>query len=390
MIKQTRREFISFSIKSLAGLSIPPLLSCAAQQASFKRDPGIPEEGYPLFEVGGSHKEIGKQTAHVAGDIIKRYLQSSPDFNKCVNYLKKNGKQKLIQMAENARASFPGPVAEIEGLAEGLGIPFLEVFALNCKPEIGLLTRAYGCSTLGWCKGGRMVLAHNEDGHISDSDNMFLLKVAPASGVKFLSFMYPCLLPGVGPTINSYGIVQTTNYIHPRRVFDGIPRYFIGCAILESKDLKKAVAIATVNGRAFPCHHNIASLKEARLLSIETFPGRHHVLEVQGGHLHTNHFVHPQMIVSDSNNRCVPYESSTTRYRVLSKAIKAAGHHPTRADEMLKLLSLHEGSPYSPCRHPKGRIRGVTLGTAIFEAPELAMTLFHGNPCFGHWKRYEL
>jgi hypothetical protein len=233
-----------------------------------------------------------------------------------------------------------------------------------------------------------MVLAHNEDGKISDVGNMFLLKVTPTSEVKFLSFVYPGLLPGVGPTVNSCGIVQTTNYIHPRRVLDGIPRYFIARAILESKSLDQAVSLATLKGRAFPCHHNIASLKEARLLSIETFPGRHHILEVQGGHLHTNHFVHPEMSASDPKDGCVPYESSTTRYRVLMKAIKSEGHPPTTPAEMIKLLSLHDGRPHSPCRHPAGRIQGVTLGTAIFEAPELAMTLYHGNPCLGNGRPY--
>lgn len=390
MNKITRREFVTFTIKSMAGLSIYPVLGCAASHTSSKRTPKIPEKEYPLFEVGGSYKEIGRQTAHVAGDIINRYLQTSPDFEKCVNYLRKNGKRKLIQMTEYARASFPGPVEELEGMAEGLGIPFLEVFAFNCKPEIGVLTGAYGCSTLGWCKDGRMVLAHNEDGNVSDVGNMFLLRINIESGVKCLSFVYPGLLPGVGPSVNSYGIVQTTNYVHPRRVFDGIPRYFIGRAVLESKNLMEAVSIATVKGRAFPCHHNIASLKKARLLSIETFPGRHHLLEVRGSHMHTNHFTHPEMMVSDPKEGCVPYESSTTRYRVLKNAIDSAGDPSTNPEDMINLLSLHKGSPYSPCRHPKGRIQGVTLGTAIFEAPELAMTLYHGNPCLGRRKRYQL
>lgn len=235
-----------------------------------------------------------------------------------------------------------------------------------------------------------MVLAHNEDGDASNVGFTFLLKVTPPSGVTFLCFVYPGLLPGLGPSFNSCGIVQTVNYIQPRRVFDGIPRYFIGRAILESETLEQAVSLATIDGRAFPCHHNIASLREARLLSIETFPGRHHIMEVNGGHVHTNHFLHPEMKVRDPQQGCVRYRSTMTRYLVLKKAIEAAGSSPMRSNEMVRLLSLHEGEPYSPCVHPQGTVHAATLGTAIFEAPDFAMTLYHGNPCRGHRKRYQL
>ena len=85
----------------------------------------------------------------------------------------------------------------------------------------------------------------------------------------------------------------------------------------------------------------------------------------------------------------VPGESSLTRMRVLRDAIAERGA-PDDADELRELLSLHEGRPYSPCRHPQGSVHGVTLGTAVFEAPALAMTLYHGNPCRGFSKRYAL
>jgi hypothetical protein len=233
-----------------------------------------------------------------------------------------------------------------------------------------------------------MVLAHNEDGSDANVGRMFLAKVKPPSGVEFIAFVYPGLLPGNGPGFNRLGIVQTTNYIHPRTVADGVPRYFIGRAVLEAKTLDEAVSLATLKGRAFPWHHNLASLSERRYLSVETFPNRSNVLEAKGGYIHTNHLIHPQM-AGESGRLDGPGESSLTRMRVLGQAAldDGAARSP---QEMLQRLCLHEGRPYSPCRHPQGEIRGITLGTAVFEGPEVAMTLYHGNPCRGFKRRYSL
>jgi hypothetical protein len=85
----------------------------------------------------------------------------------------------------------------------------------------------------------------------------------------------------------------------------------------------------------------------------------------------------------------VPYESSTTRMSVISRAIDDDGP-PANEKEILKLLSLHKGRPYSPCRHPEGDVHGATLGTAIFKSPRKTMTLLHGNPCRGIEKKYSL
>ena len=108
--------------------------------------------------------------------------------------------------------------------------------------------------------------------------------------------------------------------------------------------------------------------------------------------LKANHLVHPGM-TSDDESADPPYDvrhaSSITRWDVLSRAIEGEGP-PASVEKMLRLLSLHEGRPYSPCRHPEGDIHGVTLGTAVFRAPAAAMTLFHGNPCRRFKRDYAL
>jgi hypothetical protein len=344
--------------------------------------------GYPLVEVQGSYREIGRGIGSAMGRTIRDYLESSRDYPRCVAFARERGPE-LERLLLSTRRRFPHLVEELQGMADGLGVPFLELFAYNCRSETALLERGDGCSTLVLRSGDRMILAHNEDGDDRNVGRMFLAKVRAPSGITFLAYVYPGLLPGNGPGLNDRGIVQTTNYIQPRVLAPGVPRYFVGRAVLESKTLEAAVALATEDGRAFPWHHNLASLQEARYLSVEALPETYDVLEPRGVYIHTNHIIHPKLLEDPDEPPDVPGESSRTRMRVLSAAIEEGGA-PDDADGLQKLLTLHEGRPYSPCRHPQGSVHGVTLGMAIFEAPALAMTLYHGNPCRGVSKRYEV
>ena len=336
-----------------------------------------------MVEVQGAYREIGRGLGSAMKGPIKECFSNSPDFPNCLDYLEGSGKARLEKMLEHVRALFPHLVDELEGMAEALEMRFMELFAYNCRSEISVLSKTPGCSTLAYKGGKKMILAHNEDGGDTNVGGMYIARVKPPSGVSYISFVYPGLFPGNGPGVNEHGVVQTTNYIQPKSVADGVPRYFLGRAVLEAKELDEAVTIATTEPRAFSWHHNLASLNEERLVSLETMPGKYDLMEVEGGYLHTNHLIHPAFSRENSPDGepyDVPYVSSLTRMRVLNDAIEA-DKAPSTAKKMVELLSLHEGKPYSPCRHPQGDVHGITLGTAVFEAPALEMKLFHGNPC---------
>lgn len=388
MSTYTRREFLGFSLAAAAGAALLPHAGRGSETVAREGVLDVPADGYPIIEVKGSHREIGKQIGSAMKKRITGHLEVSPQYSSSVEYLEGEGRPAVEKMLGYTRMSFPHLIEEVEGLAEALEIPFERLFAFQCRAEISILKEPPGCSTIALRDDDDVILVHNEDGNDLNIGRMFLAKVTPPSGVTFLSFVYPGLLPGNGPSINQAGLVQTTNYIQPRRVADGIPRYFIGRAILEAKSLDEAVSLATMTPRAFSYHHNLVHLAERRILSVEVaaYPDqKHSVEEVDGLYVHTNHFLHTGMVGEEEAGPRpydVPYESSTTRMAVLSSAIKKNGP-PANVEDIMRLLSLHEGRPYSPCRHPEGDVHGATLGTAVFTAPDKTMTLFHGNPCRG-------
>ncbi len=391
----SRREFLEYCGALTAGAVLLPLAGCGRSVSTSEGVLAVPKEGYPLVDAAGSHYDIGKTIGAAMKDRILGHFRYSEEYRNSIDYFKGPGREVVASMFSHARSAFPHLVDELEGMAESLEIPLMHLFAFNCKAEIELTRNPPGCSTIALKTGHRVILAHNEDGNDLNIGRMFLARVVPPSGVDFLAFVYPGLLPGNGPGLNRYGIVETTNYIQPRRVADGIPRYFLSRAILEATDLEKAVSIATIEPRAFSFHHNLVSLDEGRILSVETaaYPEpRHDVAEIDGFYIHTNHFLHPAMGgEGESGERPydVPYVSSTTRMDVLTRAVAARGE-PSDVEGIVDLLSIHDGRPYSPCRHPEGDVHGVTLGTAVFQSPEKRMTLFHGNPCLKIERQHDL
>lgn len=387
MPKSTRRDFLKYSLAGAAGLSLPGLAGCVTLGGYDDGVLEVPDNGYPMVVAKGSYGQNGYKIGSIFRRRIISLLKNSYDFPQCVEYLDGPGKKQVDRMLAHTNERFPHLVEELQGMATGIQIPFEQLFAYNCRSEIGVLRETAGCSTLCMSGDGLTILAHNEDGSDMNVGRMFLVEVHPPSGVNYIAFVYPGLLPGNGPGFNSEGIVQTTNYIQPKRVHDGVPRYFIGRANMEAKSLDDAVALSTEGARAFPWHYNFASLKEGRILSVETMPDRHHVKEVKGFYIHTNHLIHGEMTENKEAEQDVQYESSKTRMKVLTRAADEGGA-PENVEGMLKMLSLHEGRPYSPCRHPEGDVHGATLGTAVFVAGKMEMTLYHGNPCQGTKKRY--
>jgi len=210
---------------------------------------------------------------------------------------------------------------------------------------------------------------------------MFTIKVTPPSGVSYISMVYPGTITGNGPSLNSRGIVQTTNYIGSTKSEIGLPRYVIGRAILEARDLEEAIQIATFEPRAYPYHHHLASFDEKRYASVETIPGSSEAKYPDEIYFHTNHLLFEKTKDYQFQDQEYKNRSSLSRYTVINEKINQIEHNNFRPDSMLSILSSHKKKPYSPCRHPQKDILGQTLGTAFFDINEERFYLYKGNPC---------
>jgi isopenicillin-N N-acyltransferase-like protein len=350
-----------------------------------------PLEKFPVLEVSGSPYDIGLAIGKRFGSFVQKGLQRRKKwFEKIRNYMEADLDNRYQPFLEAGTRAFPEVVKELKGWADGSGVPFKDLMALNLKSELGALMEEEGadqpgCSTLGLAHRNRILLAHNEDGHKAYGDLMFLVKASPKGKPSFTCMTYPGILCGNGPAMNDSGLAVSTNFIGGLKTMKGIPRYFISRAVLGAQTLDEAVKIVTLPGRAFYFHFNLGSSSEKKLLSVETSPERHQLKEVQGLYIHTNHLILDEMKDIPEDQKYMDL-SSIPRYRTLQALTKDIRKDPNQVDgkRLIQWLSNHQGAPYSPCRHPKDEAEGATLGTALFDLAAGTFRLYHGNPCNGN------
>jgi hypothetical protein len=184
--------------------------------------------------------------------------------------------------------------------------------------------------------------------------------------------------------VNEAGIVLTTNYIGGLDVRLGIPRYVISRAALDAGNLAEAVETVSHPLRAFSFHYNLGSRSEGRILSVETSVDAVATHEVDGLYVHTNHFRSPGMEEVPQDREYVT-TSSMSRFLVLEAEAARLRDRLGEVDgeAMVRMLSCHERAPYSPCRHPAGKVAGMTLGSALFDVGGGGLRMGYANPCRG-------
>ena len=376
-----RRRFLKLSLLTPFYFQYAFPGGIKTKQKSQEKSPAY----FDILTVEGSYRNIGYRIGKRFGGNIRTIIQRRKEWHTELMQILASRRGKLLsdELMRLTRKYFPQFLDELSGMAEGAGINFKALWVMTIKSELGTLKEENpGCSTI-FCKTKEALwLFHNEDGHVAYLDQMFLLKVRPPSGVNFISLVYPGILTGNGPSMNSRGIIQSTNYIGSVKEAIGLPRYVIGRAILETKNLEEARQIATMEPRAYPYHHNIASVEEQRYLSVETTPAVFQVKEPEGIYYHTNHLLFEKTrhyLYQDTHYK---NSSSMSRYTVLQTALKKmSGQEKLLPEDFLTVLSSHQNAPYSPCRHPQGEIKGQTLGTAFFDISKGLLRLYRGNPC---------
>lgn len=360
------------------------------------------ENAFPFLEVAGSPWEIGRSIGQRFAQQIRLGFERQAEWFKDLrDYADGEGRPAVAQMLAAAKKHTPRAVAELEGWAEGSGVPFDDLLTLNLKAELAALKKERtatcepiaesqpGCSTVVLSTGDQVLHLHNEDGADAYADLMFVLLCRPEDAAPYFVLSYPGILPGNAPGVNAHGIATSANFIGTSEVRLGVGRYFLDRMILESKNIEEAIEWSAHPERAYAFHHVFTSIPEKRAVAIEVTPSKKEIVNIDGLYIHTNHLVFKTM-KDETQDTLYVSSSSMTRWEVLSQwKAGLADPNSLNAKQLLEPLASHQGQPYSPCRHPAGDVRGFTLATVAFEAPSTAVTLYKGQPCMGRHKSYQ-
>lgn len=325
------------------------------------------------YQVGYGLGEAAARTIRETVLTVERYKLLKRDWSTS---------DRLKSLLAATRQAYPDFLREIEGIADGAGARFHDIFLWNCRgdfPGGGDQSPAEdaGCTTVMIPASGDQaaVIAHNEDDQAELDGHCFMVRVRPSHGLGFLSFYSPGMLPGHTFAVNDAGLVQTINHIRPRDQVAGIPRHIIARAVLASADLDEALAVLSRRDRASGFHHNLGQAGSGQLLSVEAPASMCAVRHITSAAVHSNHLVFPEC--ADIGQEVA--NSSASRQR-RAEALISDGALEGR--DALVILGDQAESGLPICRKRRGGSDpGYTLATAVFEvASERVDWRVYGHP----------
>ncbi|MDR8729274.1 C45 family autoproteolytic acyltransferase/hydolase [Burkholderia pseudomultivorans] len=260
--------------------------------------------------IAGAPFDIGVRLGELARPVFDAYMQQSSAWQAVSRW---RGHPFVAALREAALAAYPDLVAELDGIAAGIGWPADDIFLWNCRGEL-IHNAPDGCTTLAARDAdGTCWIAHNEDGDPFLRERCLLVEVRPHGKPGFISFYYPGSLPGHTFAANYAGIAQAINNLRIRTPAAGVPRMILARAVLDATSLDAALDVLRTHERASGFHHTLGATGDARLLSVEASVARCSIVDVARLAGHANHLVHPG---SEAEAQIVTQSSADRQRRV--------------------------------------------------------------------------
>ena len=260
------------------------------------------KQDWALHRIAGAPAETGRRLGELARPLFDAYMQQSAAWRAVSAW---RGHAFVQQLRDAALAHYPEVVAELDGMAEGLGWPAEDIFLWNCRGEL-IHNSPDGCTTFGATARGETLIAHNEDGDPFLRGKGLIVDLQPDGKPGFISFYYPGSLPGHTFAANRAGLVQAINNLRIRHPAAGVPRMILARAVLDARTLDEALHRLQAAPRASGFHHTLGAMGDERVMSVEATAKRCSVEHIATASGHANHMIHTgcedeAQIVTDSS-----------------------------------------------------------------------------------------
>jgi hypothetical protein len=328
------------------------------------------------IEATGSHREVGYAIGRRFAERIHQALDGYAFLQKQLlpYHHSEQGQAAYREFLELHWARYPNYLAELEGLAEGAGRSFEELFLVNLRGEYaGTLRQARtGCFDCVLVTGGTALIGHNEDAAPSFEGKTYLVRAQIRGKPGFAAVCYPGFLPGNAFGFNRAGVCFSVDNVRPKGVRVGIGRHFLARSLLEARSLRDAIDRITISGRASGFGYSIGSVPEGRVVYVETAPEAHHVVEVRGWYVHANHYRELATVEQ------IVAESSRSR---VEKACALLRKNPAPDTASVRSILGDQGDEVYPIfRTARAPDALMTLHTALFDLEARQLEIYSGHP----------
>jgi len=335
---------------------------------------------FPYLEITGTNKDLGLAIGEMFGGKIQEVISDRKHYIR--KYQERLGETDVF--LREANKAFPHLVEELNAMATGADVPFVDLFFHN-MPEVYDRTSEWDreqaqledhCTiAVSFAERGP-VIGHNEDWDIESLDELYVLK-ATVNGTTYLGLNYATFMVGCSATLTSNGLVQCINELH-QETHVGVGKYFVARAVLDAKTLDEAAAV--IGGITRSSGYNHVLVQGNELMDIET-AGKDIDIERQTAkpYAHTNHFISEKMKLYEVDE-ATHHKNSYERLKRATTLVR----NDMKTEDMQKLLADKDNALYPICRDD------ATIGSVILEPLQKRILVCYGPPDRGTFVPYTL
>jgi len=362
----------------------------------------------PRVSLSGPPRQRGRQYGEQARTRIRRSMTAYQQV--FAHYVGWSWSKVVRQAGRYAKAIddfSPTAMEEMRGIAEGAGITFGDVLALNVRSEVMFASagRDHGklpavlaneCSSFAVLPEaslhGHMLIGQNWDWLLHARDTVLLVDVRRKDGPDYVTIVEAGLLAKTG--VNSAGVATCTNtlvsLLNDGRT--GVPYHVMLRKLLDAESITEA-ASAVINAEKALSANYLLGQADGLAIDLEVVPGgppsARVLMPARGLLAHTNHYLWPEFV--KSGNWRGMNASTFFRLHCLQSALDRAAPEIT-VRGLQDALSDHRNFPQGVCGHGDKRLneyeRYATIASVIYDLSANEIYLSAGPPCAGSCRTY--
>ena len=361
---------------------------------------GLGPREFPHVRVKGGPHERGLQYGEQARDRVALSLQAYEHvFAYYTGWDWSQVRQAALPYIASIEAAFPSYLEEMRGMANGSGVDFEDILALNIRTEImysaearkaalGRTPSARECSSFlvmpEASASGDLLAGENWDWLPHCLDTVVVLEASQEQRPNYVTVVEAGLLAKAG--MNSVGFCLATNALvtDQDRGVPGIPYHVLLRALLDVETMTEALERVQKWTRSSSANYLLAH-EDGIGIDAEAAPGdftQVYFLMPSGGMLvHTNHFLSQLRDVNDVSLWSMP--DSLVRLQRLRDALETA--RPVSVQALESMLGDHADYPFGVCSHADlhkdPAQQGATIPSIIMNPRLRKLWLADGHPC---------
>jgi len=341
-----------------------------------------------VLHVSGTEYEQGKQQGEKAADLIAKNVARFKNAIRQYDHLNLDYGGLIRRNTAFLEKREPGVAAEIQGIADGSGIPYEDILLINIPLYFILKWLPQECSQfLAWRSAtldGKTYLVKTRDMGGEWVEHV-ILRRAYADGKVSVEVNGAGIVTYPGSGMNRHGLAVSTSGVWSHRMTFDLDAVDRAHALLNSRHILEKCrtvedAVDYLNNEPRMSGMNFVVADKHRAAALEVTRDRVIVSGNDDGIIvRTNHYVAPEL--RHLNPDAESYPSTYKRYeRAVSFLRSRAG--AIRFQDMLEIATDHENGPVNTiCRHAAEPGGAVTIYCSIMIPEDGQVWTSLINPC---------